>query len=128
MKTMKILGLILVFGLFSQLGQAQTSNVDDSQLAELKVKSNICCEHTLKSSLKGVDGVESVSVCKKSNTATINYQSSKTDNESILAALTDAGHVDKSEADKVAKSSKEKKCDKEKKCSKKEKAKSCNPG
>ena len=125
---MKILGLIFLFGLFSQAGQSQTSSMDNSQLAKLSVKSNICCEHTLKSSLKEVEGVESVSVCKKSNTATINYQSSKTDNETILAVLTDAGHVDKSEANKVTKSSKEKKCEEEKKCSKKEKAKCCNPG
>lgn len=90
-----LLNLVISTG-WSPCLLAETTNVQLSreQTIRLKVQNMTCalCTLTIKKALQDVDGVEQVGVDYASKTATIRFDSARTNIDSLIKATTSAGY------------------------------------
>lgn len=94
MKTLKLLSLIFILLIFSQIGysqccKAKTGNASTS--TEVIFETSTASQVVVKSALDKVEGVSSYSVCPSTKKVSVQFDSKKTSTEKVKKALLVAG-------------------------------------
>ena len=91
------LTLVLLSGLFLMQtihaeSPVQTQNSGQSVTLDMQNMTCAMCKITIKKALQGVDGVQAVNVDSDTETATVAFDSQKTNSEALIKATTNAGY------------------------------------
>ncbi|MCQ8183303.1 cation transporter [Methylomonas sp. SURF-1] len=91
-----LVSLLLPATLWMPMAYAETTVVqpNQQQTVTLKLENMTCamCTVTIKKALQKVEGVQKVAVDYDSKTATVTFDSKKTDSAALIKATTDAGY------------------------------------